>query len=107
MVIVEGVPKIPRVPIIIHGEKGAAKSTAFRVIKKLIDPSEQELYLLPRSQNDLALILSQNHCCFFDNLDYVNRDQSSMLCVASTGGTVPVRKLYETDKHPRLILVLD
>ena len=91
------VPKIPHVIPVFHGEKGAAKSTAMRVLRRLIDPAVQELLTLPKDQNELALQFSHNYMPGFDNLDSLQTWQSDMLCQAATGGGISKREHYTND----------
>lgn len=49
------VPNIPHAMPIFFGEKGAAKTTACTLLKKLIDPSALETLAIPKSSRTLAL----------------------------------------------------
>ena len=51
------VPNIPHSAIILHGEKGAAKSTTSELLKNLIDPSSLETLTLQSNQRTLAVNL--------------------------------------------------
>jgi len=97
------VPDIAHTAIIFHGEKGAAKSTAMRVLRKIIDPAQQELVSLPTIPKELALHLSHNYMPAYDNLDYLRPWQSDMMCCASTGGGISYRQLYTDDGEVILI----
>lgn len=88
------VPGIPHPVPVFHGEKGAAKSTALRVLRRLVDPAAQELLTMPHDRNELALTLSTNYLPAFDNLDGLHPWQSDMLCCAVTGGGISKRELY-------------
>lgn len=88
------VASIPHAVTIWHGEKGAAKSTAMRIRRKLIDPAIQELQLMPKDMGELALLLSKNWVPSFDNLDGMSGAVSDVLCIAATGGGFSKRELY-------------
>lgn len=88
------IPDIPHAVTVWHGEKGAAKSTAMRVQRKLVDPAFQELQILPRSQEGLALSLYKNWCPSFDNIDGLPGAISDILCTAATGGGISKRALF-------------
>lgn len=88
------VPGIPHPVPVFHGEKGAAKSTALRVLRRLVDPAAQELLTMPHDRNELALTLSTNYLPAFDNLDGLQPWQSDMLCCAVTGGGISKRELF-------------
>jgi hypothetical protein len=87
------VPNIPHTIIIIHGEKGAAKSTVSAMTKSLIDPSALDTLTLTNDHRSLVVSLQQHWYLPFDNVSYISEDMSDMLCRASTGGAIQQRKL--------------
>lgn len=99
------VPNIPHVIPVFHGEKGAAKSTTMRVLRRIIDPARQELLSLPTDKNELALQLAHNYMPAYDNLDNLQPWQSDMLCCAATGGGISKRELY-TDEDEVILSFL-
>lgn len=88
------IPNIPHAIPVFYGDKGAAKTTAQRVIRKLIDPAHRDTMTLPSDKNELALMLMTNYAPCFDNLDGLSTWQSDMLCQAATGGGISKRELY-------------
>lgn len=88
------IPDIPHVIPVFYGDKGAAKTTAQRVIRKLVDPAIRDTIALPNDKNELALLLTTNYAPCFDNLDGLSAWQSDMLCQAATGGGISKRELY-------------
>ncbi|MCL2578335.1 MAG: hypothetical protein FWE27_09895 [Defluviitaleaceae bacterium] len=88
------VPGIPHVILIIHGEKGAAKSTASVMTKFLVDPSALDTLTLQNDQRTLAVNLQNHWFLPFDNVSFVNEDTSDTLCRAATGGAIQQRKLH-------------
>lgn len=88
------VPGISHAIPIFYGDKGAAKTTTQRVIRKLIDPAIMDTMTLPNDKNELALLLTTNYAPCFDNLDGFSPWQSNMLCQAVTGGGISKRELY-------------
>jgi hypothetical protein len=91
------VPGIPHAMPIFHGEKGAAKSTTMQFLRRLVDPANRELFVLPRDQNELALQLYGNYMPAYDNLSVMSQMQSDTLCGAATGGGVSKRTLFSND----------
>lgn len=87
-------PEIAHVILVLFGEKGAAKSTTMRMVKRIVDPAMQDLLSLPTSKSDLAIVLSNNYMPCFDNLDTLSAEKSDMLCMAATGGAFTKRTLY-------------
>lgn len=89
------VPDIQRPLLLIHGEKGAAKSSLIEMVKKLFDPTKNEaLVSLSSKSEDVALLLTSNFLVAIDNVSRVNQTISDMFCQAVTGGALPKRKLF-------------
>ncbi|WP_312505941.1 hypothetical protein [Lysinibacillus sp.] len=88
------IPEIAHVILVLFGEKGAAKSTTMRMVKKIVDPAKQDLLSMPNSKQDLAISISNNYMPCFDNLDSLSAEKSDLLCMASTGGAFTKRTLY-------------
>lgn len=86
-------PNIAHPVLLIHGEKGSAKSSALSLLGKLISPTNDSLCILPNIQ-DLPTVLANNYAVFFDNVGYINTEVANMLCVGVTGGSIKKRKLY-------------
>ena len=87
------VPNIPHSAVILHGEKGAAKSTTSELLKNLIDPSSLETLTLQSNQRTLAVNLLNHWFLPFDNVSFINEEVSDTLCRAITGGGIQQRKL--------------
>lgn len=92
------IPDIPHPIPSFYGAQGAAKSTAMRVLRRLIDPSKVELLSFPPNANELIQKLSHHWCPFFDNLSSLPDWVSDALCRASTGEGFTKRKLYSDDE---------
>jgi hypothetical protein len=88
------IPFIPHPILVFHGQKGAAKSTALKLTKSIIDPALVMLKGMPNSMQDLAIALSNSYMACFDNLEVLSTEKSNMLCTASTGGGYSTRELY-------------
>lgn len=80
--------------IIFNGEHGACKSTAMRMICKIIDPGSKELLALPEKKDDLINTLFNGYFIAFDNVSVIKNDISDILCKAVTGSSINKRKLY-------------
>ena len=88
------VPDIPHPMPIFTGEKGAAKSTACVLTKRIIDPSVLETLTLSKDERSLVVNLQQHYYLPFDNVSAISNDVSDTLCRAITGGAVQQRKLH-------------
>lgn len=92
------IPDIPRVVLVNIGDQGAAKSTALRIARSLIDPSSSELLSPPTDINELAQASNHHYCLYFDNLSYLRDELSDALCRLATGIGFTKRKLYTNDE---------
>ena len=88
------IPDIQHPLMMFHGNKGAAKTTALKLITRIVDPRKSSISTVPKSRDELALILGQNYLSAFDNLRYLSKDNSDLLCINCTGGSNTRRKLY-------------
>lgn len=92
------VPDIPHPMPIIYGEKGAAKSTACVLLKRLIDPSSLATLTLNKDEKSLILNLKKHYYLPFDNVSAISNDMSDTLCRAITGNAIQQRKLFTDDE---------
>ena len=91
------VPDIPHPAPSICGEQGTAKSTASKVFKLLIDPSEIDTATMPVNDDRMHQMLSKHHYLIFDNVSWIQDWQSDVFCRAVTGQATALRKLYTDD----------
>ncbi len=92
------VPDIPRVVLINIGDQGAAKSTALRIARSIIDPSVAELLSPPSDINELAQASNHHYCLYLDNLSNLRDELSDALCRLATGIGFTKRKLFTNDE---------
>ena len=83
--------------MIITGEKGSGKSTMTDITRELIDPSAASKVQIPKSVDDLQILLSKSHVVSIDNAKKLDENMSNALCAAITGSTVGKRSLYTND----------
>ncbi|NJD02653.1 MAG: hypothetical protein FIA99_08675 [Ruminiclostridium sp.] len=88
------IPEIPHPIGIFHGDKGAAKTSVTKAIKKVIDPSIVETTNMPKEQIDMIQQLNNNYLIAYDNLSTLQEWQSDLLCRAVTGEGSAKRKLF-------------
>lgn len=92
------VPDIPHVMPILFGEKGAAKSTASELLKKLIDPSVLGTLTLQNDLQSLVVSLQQHWFLPFDNVSRIGAETSDTLCRAITGNSIQQRRLHTNNE---------
>jgi hypothetical protein len=81
------------------GEPGAAKTSAAKLIRGLIDPSSAPLRSIPKEERDLFITAKSNHVVALDNISTLPAWLSDGLCRLSTGGGLGTRTLYENDEE--------
>jgi hypothetical protein len=92
------IPEIAHPMLILHGEKGSAKSTLQTLIKRLVDPSKPVLLTVHNDRNEFVQQLAHNHVAYYDNIKYTPRWLSDEACKAVTGVGQTKRKLYTNDE---------
>lgn len=88
------VPEKKRPAFPITGPQGAGKSFTASCIKRLLDPANPLLTMLPRKPEDLDLMLSRNYCLALDNLNKIPPDTADILSGIITGAAPQRRKLH-------------
>lgn len=87
--------------LVLGGEPGATKSTAFRILRALVDPSVVPDRGEPSGPRDVAIAAENTWVLILDNLSSVKPWLSDVLCRISTGAGFATRELY-TDADERL-----
>jgi hypothetical protein len=90
--------------LVLKGSQGTGKTFASKTTKDVIDPNTVNAQTLPGSSRDLAIMLQLVHLLVVDNMRDLTTAISDMLCIAATGGAVPMRKLYSDDEQKALFL---
>lgn len=91
------IPSFPHPLLIIHGQKGAAKSSLFRMLKEIIDP--WSIPSLPPTKDAKEFIQMVSHHWFapFDNLSSLSDQLSDDMARVITGAGGSKRTLYTND----------
>jgi hypothetical protein len=90
------IPNIPHPILQVYGEKGAAKSTLFSLIRSIVDPSTLK-WLQHSDATQLVQQLDHNWMCIFDNVSRIPEWMSDLLCRACTGESFSKRQLFSDD----------
>ena len=83
----------------LQGDMGSSKSTSLRKIEMLVDPKSIDLLGVPKGMDGLELRLADSYFVALDNISYVSKPLSDILCRAVTGGSVTKRMLYENTRE--------
>jgi len=92
------IPAVPHPILVLHGPQGSAKTTLFRVLGRLIDPSALETLALGRDYAQPAQQLAHHWAPFFDNVTHIQDHISDALCRAATGEGFVKRELFTDDE---------
>jgi Bifunctional DNA primase/polymerase, N-terminal len=92
-------PRGPFPILQLTGEKGVAKSTLGRVVRRLIDPHKVELEPQPGDLRDMAIAAQGTWLLAYDNLTELSAAQSNALCRMSTGGGFRTRTLFTDESE--------
>jgi hypothetical protein len=83
----------------LHGEQGAAKTTAGRILRSLVDPNRVPDRTVPRNERDLAISARNQWVTNLDNLSHMPDWLSDALARMSTGAGLSTRQLWtDTDE---------
>src|SRR5206468_557800 len=91
----------------LHGEQGATKSTAAKVLRRLIDPNKSLLRKAPKTDDDLLISAAHSWVMTFENTSRIEPSLSDAICRLSTGGGLSKRALRDLpdvtlDSYPRM-----
>ncbi len=95
----------PHPALIFQGEQGTAKSTAAKVIRRIIDPNMAPLRSLPKDERDLMIAAENSAVLCFDNVSFLKSELSDSLCRIITGSGYATRKLY-TDRSETIFSLI-
>lgn len=83
--------------LVLNGEQGSAKTTACRVLRKLIDPSKAPTRSQPKDDQNLQIWARKGWVIAIDNLSSLPEWLSDALCRLATDGGLATRELYSDD----------
>lgn len=83
--------------LIVYGEQGTAKTSLFRFLKALIDPSSIETLSPITNIKEFIQVISHHWAAYFDNFSSLKAELSDALCRACTGDGFSKRRLYSND----------
>ncbi len=87
----------PHPILVVKGEKGSRKTTLFKLLRRLLDPSMLETVGPQRDLNEFIQQASHNYFLPLDNLSPIKSDFSDLLCRVVTGEGFSKRELFTND----------
>jgi hypothetical protein len=91
------IPSLPHPILVLFGTQGSAKTWLFRLVRRLVDPSKAETLSLTKNENEVIQQLAHNYLVFYDNVSYIPKWLSDLLCRAQSGMGHSKRQLYTDD----------
>ena len=88
--------------ILIQGEKGSGKSECLKKLEMIIDPKDSGICAYTSNKEAIVLRLSKSYFTCFDNVSFISKAISDLLCSAVTGASDTTRRLY-TDTEERIV----
>ena len=83
----------------IDGEQGSAKSTASKIVRRLVDPNTNSIRIAPRNEEAITVSARNTWVLAFDNLSGLSQPMSDTLCSIATGAGTSTRKLYTDEEE--------
>lgn len=90
--------------LLMSGGQGTGKSTLTRLIQSLVDPAVTSKAILPNTERDLKVHLTNSYMVCYDNTRPLTDKFSDIFCSAVTGATVVLRELHTTNNQVALPL---
>jgi len=91
------IPNIAMPIMTVCGEQGSAKSTLFRLMRALIDPSNLTSLSPPDNLREFVQLAAHHRAVFFDNLSHFPEWLSDAMCRLCTGDGFSKRELFTDD----------
>ncbi|WP_256815807.1 hypothetical protein [Cytobacillus sp. Bac17] len=88
--------------LIIQGLQGSGKSLHSRIIKRLTDPTRNEVMTFPRNEREIYIVANKSRVLAFDNISELNNNLADTLCKIATGSSFVAKKNY-TDSEEHVI----
>ncbi|MGY4800158.1 hypothetical protein [Teichococcus aerofrigidensis] len=92
-------PSGPYPVLALDGEQGSGKSTASKMLRRLVDPNMAEHRATPRSEDDLLIAAQNGRIVAIDNVSYLDPDMADALCRLATGAGFSKRRLYSDSEE--------
>jgi len=91
------IPGFPHPALAVNGPQGSRKSTLFKLLRRLIDPSAVELLAPTEDMREFVQLASHHYFLPLDNLSHISRTLSDGLCRTITGEGFSKREIYTVD----------
>jgi energy-coupling factor transporter ATP-binding protein EcfA2 len=87
-------PEGPFPVLALDGEQGSGKSTAAKMLRRLVDPNTADLRRVPKDERDLLIAARNGRVVALDNVSMIEPEMADALCRLATGGGLGERALF-------------
>jgi hypothetical protein len=84
----------PKLGLLITGPEGSGKSVLAEFLVLLLDPSDDAINHLSGRAEDIIALANSKAILGYDNLSKLSTKIQDLICILSTGGSFPSRKLF-------------
>jgi hypothetical protein len=92
-------PEGPYAVLGVHGDHGAAKSSATRILHALLDPTRAILRRIPDDERTLSVAAHNSYILAYDNFSALPPWLSDAFCRIATGASDTYRQMYSNDEE--------
>lgn len=91
------IPNQPRPVLLLTGPNGSCKTTAAKIIHRLVDPSVVEAMPLMKDTQEFMRTASRHYLLSYDNASHLSPEVSDNICRAVSGSSSVRRTLYSEE----------
>ncbi|MBL6080215.1 hypothetical protein JMJ56_19540 [Belnapia sp. T18] len=87
-------PEGPFAVLALDGEQGSGKTTAAKMLRRLVDPNTADVRAVPKDERDLVIAARNGRVVALDNLSSLSPEMADALCRLATGSGLGERALF-------------
>jgi putative DNA primase/helicase len=87
-------PEGPFALLALDGEQGSGKTTAAKMLRRLVDPNTADVQAVPKDERDLVIAARNGRVVALDNLSSLSPEMADALCRLATGSGLGERALF-------------
>jgi hypothetical protein len=92
-------PEGPFPVLAVDGEQGSGKTTASKMLRRLVDPNHADARAAPREERDLLIAARNGRVVALDNLSGLDSVMADAICRIASGGGFGERALYSNGEE--------
>jgi Bifunctional DNA primase/polymerase, N-terminal len=87
-------PEGPFAVLALDGEQGSGKTTAAKMLRRLVDPNTADVRAVPKDERDLVIAARNGRVVALDNLSSLSPEMADAICRLATGSGLGERALF-------------